>query len=133
MVLMDTHIWLWWLLGDGALSLPEREALDELAYEKKLALSWTSVWEMEMLERKGRIQLSISLEEWLEKATDPNICTLWPVDTQVVLAQRKLPEDFHTDPADRLITSTAILGKCALATHDGKIRGSKVVEIWETD
>lgn len=130
MVLMDTHIWLWWLLGDGALIPAERVALDELASQKKLALSWTSVWEMEMLERKGRIQISIPLEKWLEKATHPDVCTLWPVDTEVVLNQRKLPEDFHADPADRLITSTAMLAQCALATYDGKIRASEVVEIW---
>ncbi len=29
--LLDTHVWLWWLLGQPELAAPEREALDALA------------------------------------------------------------------------------------------------------
>lgn len=133
MILLDTHIWLWWLLGDGALKKSERAKLDELASEKKLAISWVTIWETEMLERKNRIELRPNFQTWIRYATDANICRVLPVDIEVVLAQRNLPENFHHDPADRLITATALLAECKLATHDQKIIASDAVEIWEAD
>ncbi len=131
MILLDTHIWLWWLLGDGALNSKQREELDRLASERQLAISWVSLWETEMLEAKGRIRLLPGFESWLKKATDRAICRVLPVDLEVVLAQRRLPATFHSDPADRLITATALLAECPLATFDDKIKKSEVAEIWE--
>lgn len=130
-MLLDTHIWLWWLLGDGALSNRERSALDKLAASRRLAVSWVSVWETEMLERKQRVQLRPNLAEWIEAAVHPDVCLLLPVDTHVVLAQRRLPDSFHGDPADRLITTSALLGGMELATADTKIINSGIVQIWQ--
>jgi len=130
-ILLDTHIWLWWLLGDGALNDQDRAALDRLAETNSLAVSWVSVWETEMLERKGRIQLLPDFKTWIQFATNPKIATILPADIDVVLAQRLLPESFHADPADRLITATSILSGYALASHDRRIQESGVCEIWE--
>jgi PIN domain nuclease of toxin-antitoxin system len=129
-VLLDTHIWLWWLLGDGALSERERSALDGLAGSGLLAVSWVSVWETEMLERKGRIQLLPDFNTWIQHATHPDIATILPADTDVVLAQRQLPESFHADPADRLIAATSMLSGYPLATYDKRISDSDACEIW---
>lgn len=131
MILLDTHIWLWWLLGDGALSEQEREALDHLAEIKSLSLSWVSIWETEMLERKGRIDLLPDFERWIISATQPEMITILAADTDIVLAQRRLPGEFHNDPADRLITATSILSGYPLATHDGRIRDSAACELWK--
>lgn len=130
MVLLDTHIWLWWLLGDGPLSPKERQSLDNLAAQRSLAVSWVSVWETEMLERKQRVTLQPNFAEWIAMATHPDICLLLPADTEVVLAQRRLPDSFHGDPADRLITATALLAEMELATADSRIIESGVVSIW---
>lgn len=132
MILLDTHIWLWWLLGDGQLKKTEREALDELAQKNQLAISWVSIWETEMLERKGRIRLDPSFDTWIRKATSPDFITLLPADLEVVLTQRQLPKTFHQDPADRLITATSILSGCRLATFDIRIIESGACEIWRT-
>ena len=42
MIILDTHIWLWWLLGDGNLSAKERGALDLKASHRELTVSWVS-------------------------------------------------------------------------------------------
>ena len=130
MVLLDTHIWLWWLLGDGALTPAERNTLDKLAAERRIAISWVTVWETEMLERKGRVSLAPNFQSWIEQATIPEIVTVLPVDIDLVFAQRKLPESFHGDPADRLIATTSLLSGYSLATYDRKIIESGVCEIW---
>lgn len=130
MLLLDTHVWLWWLLGDGSLSVHQRKCLDNLAWDKKLALSWVSVWELEMLERKQRVHLLPSFADWTKGATESSFIKLIGVDLDLVIAQRNLPDNFHADPADRLITTTAFLSGFPLATFDRKIIESGCVEIW---
>lgn len=131
MILLDTHFWLWWLLGDGNLSPKERDLLDSKALLKELCISWVTIWETEMLERKNRISLQPNFQNWIQEATHPEFMTVLPVDLEVVIIQRSLPNNFHADPADRLITATSILSKYPLATHDGRIQESNACEIWE--
>ncbi|WP_340104760.1 type II toxin-antitoxin system VapC family toxin [Rhodohalobacter sp. 8-1] len=131
MIILDTHIWLWWLLGDGNLTHRERDVLDRKAAKKELCISWVNIWETEMLERKGRIQLYPDFSSWILQATKPQIVSVLPADIKLVVAQRQLPESFHGDPADRLITATSILSGYPLATHDKRIRSSGCCRIWE--
>jgi len=53
--LLDTHIWIWWLLGSDRLSARERQALDQLARDGNAYLSAMSLWEAQMLHSKGRL------------------------------------------------------------------------------
>jgi PIN domain nuclease of toxin-antitoxin system len=129
-VLLDTHIWLWWLLGEANLSGRERNALEYLSAKNRIAISWVTIWETEMLERKDRITLQPDLRSWMHQAARPDVSVILPVDVDVVLAQRKLPESFHNDPADRLITATAMLSGYPLATHDKRIREAEACKIW---
>ncbi len=129
MVLLDTHIWLWWLIGDGPLKPAQRNKLDQLAARGEIAISWVTVWETEMLERKDRIYLEPDFTTWIKAATRPEVCKVLMPDIQTVAAQRKLPEFFHGDPADRLITATALKTGYSLATIDRKIIESEAVEI----
>jgi len=133
MIILDTHIWLWWLLGDGNLSTSERDALDRKAAKKELTISWVSVWETEMLERKGRIELRPDFRSWIFAATDSQIVTMLPADIDLVVAQRLLPDAFHGDPADRLITASSLLSGYPLATHDRRIQQSECCKIWQPD
>ena len=130
MLLLDTHIWLWWLLGYGPINNDQRKELDDMASDKKLAVSVISIWEIELLERKGRIQLFPNLEKWLEIATDPHYLNIYPLNMQVIMAQRKLPKDFHPDPADRIITATSMLADIPLFTHDDRIINAAATQIW---
>jgi len=130
LVLLDTHIWLWWLLGEPNLSKDEHAKLDKIAKKGGIFISWVTLWEVEMLERKNRIQLLPDLKTWFVSATDSKICTVLPVDQELIVAQRELPEDFHLDPADRLIAATAFLADMPLVTNDQKIRSSGACRIW---
>jgi len=128
--LLDTHIWIWWLLGSDRLSERERQALDQLARDGNAYLSAMSLWEAQMLHSKGRLSLDRSFSLWLEQAASPEIVKLLPLDVDVVIAVDRLPPQFHGDPADRLIAATARVHDLVLATHDQAIRSSGVVPIW---
>jgi PIN domain nuclease of toxin-antitoxin system len=128
--LLDTHIWIWWLLGSDRLSARERQALDQLARDGNAYLSAMSLWEAQMLHSKGRLILDRPFSLWLEQAASPEIVKLLPLDVDVVIAVDRLPPEFHGDPADRLIAATARVHDLVLATHDQAIRSSGVVPIW---
>lgn len=130
-VLLDTHVWLWWLTSDQHLLRSERLALDEEAEAGRIRLSAMSLWEAQMLHRKGRLDLPLPFGEWLRRAADPRILTLAPLDVSVVTAIDDLPGSFHGDPADRVIVATARVHAWPLATHDGAIRRSRVARLWK--
>ena len=118
MILLDTHVWLWWLLDEGPLAKEERDTLNEHARNKEIAISAATVWEAEMLYRKGMIALEPDFKNWIKLATNPKVCSVIPIDEEIVIAQEKLPEGFPDDPADRLIVATALLKEYPLATKD---------------
>jgi PIN domain nuclease of toxin-antitoxin system len=131
-LLLDTHIWLWWILGQAELSEREREALDAFAAAgTPPGLSAISLWEAQMLVEKGRLMLDTPLAFWLPTAAASEIVTLLPMDVDVVLALESLPKSFHGDPADRIIVSTARAHGLTLATRDGNIRRSRTASLWK--
>ena len=101
-LLLDTHVWIWWLLGSERLSLAELRALDRLAGSGGCHLSAMSLWEAQMLHAKGRLVLDRPFPNWLREASDPGVVALLPLDVAVVVALDSLPESFHGDPARSL-------------------------------
>jgi len=130
-VLLDTHVWVWWLTARSPLPARERDALDALAGRRDLCLSAISLWEAQMLHSKARLEIPLAFADWLEQAADERMLTVLPLDTAVVLALESLPRSFHGDPADRLIVATARSRRMPLATHDAAIRRSRAVPLWK--
>ena len=130
-VLLDTHVWIWWLTPKSPLSLKERAALDAAAARTGICVSAISLWEAQMLHAKQRLDLPLSFAQWLPRATDERFLAVMPLDREVVLALDALPPSFHGDPADRLIVATARAHHLPLATHDAAIRRSRVVKFWK--
>lgn len=129
MILLDTHIWIWWALGEKRLTDYEIAELDKLAQKRKIAISTISIWEVEILERKSKLTLKPNFSEWISKSIRPSVCKVLPIDVNVIMAQRNLPDSFHFDPADRLITATSMLAGIPLLTQDSKIIESGCCEI----
>lgn len=130
MILLDTHYWIWWMSKSPRISEEEITVLDACSKDGRLFLSVISVWELEMLERKGRFRLNTDFNEWIENALDERVVKVMSLDYKIVLEQRDLPESFHADPADRLISATAMLSGFQLATKNQKIIDSGVCKIW---
>ena len=130
-LLLDTHVWIWWMLGDPGLSRAEREALDALPADTRPVISDISLWEFATLVDLGRIRINGSVEEWLQIAASPATVRIQPITAGIVGEMNRLPASFHRDPADRLIVATARFLKLPLATKDRKIRGSRLVPLWK--
>jgi PIN domain nuclease of toxin-antitoxin system len=124
-------MWIWWLTAPSPLKAKERASLDEAAESGHLCLSAISMWEAQLLHSKARFELPLPFADWLERATDPRMLAVLPLDRDVVIALADLPTSFHGDPADRLIVATARAHDLRLATRDRAIRRSRTVELWK--
>jgi PIN domain nuclease of toxin-antitoxin system len=130
-VVLDTHMWVWWLTPDSPLSHAERDALDAKAGRRELFLAAISLWEVQVLHARRRVELVLPFAEWLARAADNQVIAVLPLSIEVVLALDALPASFHGDPADRLIVATARAHAMPLATRDAAIRRSRTASIWK--
>lgn len=135
--LLDTHVWVWWMIGDPRLSKRERAALDDLPSGSRPRLCDISLWEVALLVQLGRLRLDDDLEEWLRIAASPATVELHSIAPAVVAEMTRLPSTFHQgpstfhpDPVDRLIVATARAAGLPLATHDARIRRSRLTVLW---
>lgn len=128
--LLDTHVWVWWLLGDPRLPSRSRHALDALPGDSRPRICDISLWEVALLVRLGRLKLLDDLQTWLEIAAGPATVAVLPITPGVVVEMNRLPASFHQDPADRLIVATARAAGLPLATHDADIRRSRLATLW---
>ena len=128
--ILDTHAWIWWMLGDDRLLRQDRRALHRLPLSSRPFLCTISLWEVSMLIDLGRLKLELSLEEWLAAATHPRTVRLLPITPEVACELCRLPASFHRDPADRLIVSSARVQDLAVLSYDERIKQSGLVRIW---
>ncbi len=119
-LLLDTHIWLWYLLGDERLSTNLQTVIAEETTE--LWLSPISIWETLILAEKGRISLQPNAVAWIDLALQTLEILEAPLVYQIAILSRhiELPQQ---DPADRFIAATAIHYNLRLATVDGNLTG----------
>ena len=87
-----------------------------------LPISVISVWELGLLESKGRIQLYAPCEQWVRDALAIPGLSLALLTPEIALPSSRLPEPFHGDPADRIIVATARALGARLVTRDTRIR-----------
>ena len=121
-LLLDTHVWLWYAEGvPGKLSAQSVEALDQARRNPGLWVSAVSLWEIGMLQQKGRIQLSAPLRDWAQRALDAPGILFAPLDGAAAIESTLLPGAPHSDPADRFLIATARVAGLALSTRDERI------------
>lgn len=131
MILLDTHAWIWWASGDRALSARARSAVERESGEGGIRVSSISVWEAAMLVLRGRLELTIPVEDWILRCEAIPSLEFVPVDNRIALESTRLPGRIHADPADRLIVATAMLLRIPLVTMDRRLRRYRHVRtIW---
>ena len=133
MIVLDTHTLIWWVSNNEKLSRPAYTIIEqELKNEDgQIFVSSITAWEISLLLEKGRLTLTMDLDEWLRTVSDIENLHFIPVDNEVAVQSVRLPGDFHPDPADRMITALARHYSASLVTSDSKIQGYKYVKtIW---
>ena len=118
-LLLDTHAWIWVMEGAIERVGPSARArIDEAAARGDLRVSAMSVWEVAMLESRGRIALSLDCRAWVQLALTAPGLQLQPLTPDIAIESTRLPGDPGRDPVDRILVASARLTGATLVTQD---------------
>lgn len=115
MIILDTHIWLEWVIQKGH-GLPA-SILAAIQSEKRVAVSAISCFEISYLLKRQRITLPLPIEDWLLHALAPSGIASLPISCEIAFRSAELPQH-HRDPADRIIIATTIIHDAQIASLD---------------
>ena len=115
MILMDTHIWLRWILPNEPLP---QHIVKLINTSESLAVSSISCWEVVLLSKWNKIELPVPVGVWLKEALDGSFVTALPITASVAEHAGLLPYH-HKDPADRFIIATASSHGIQVISLDG--------------
>ncbi|MDB5795304.1 MAG: PilT protein domain protein [Noviherbaspirillum sp.] len=122
-LLLDTHIYLWWLEDHPTLS---EQAKGKIANAAEVYVSSASIWEASI--KAGIGKLDVDVDELVMQIEASGFREL-PISARHAAAVRTLP-GLHNDPFDRLLVAQAICEPLRLLTHDAKLKGySELVEV----
>ena len=117
-MLLDTHIFLWWLFDDPHLPENIKERIQDI--DNTIFVSAASVWEISTKYRIGKLPLASSvagdIPRWIVKAGF-NSMNIKPEHAQMA-GSWDLP---HKDPFDRMLAAQAKIEDMPLASIDKKL------------
>lgn len=119
MIILDTHIWIWWVDDNPKLSTQNRQLI-KANQASGLGISIISCWEIAKLVEKNRLIFKCPVEEWLELALKYPGVQLLELSLPIIIQSTRL-SGFHADPADQIIVATAMISGSLLLTQDEKI------------
>lgn len=118
-MLLDTHALVWLDEANPRLGKCALSTIDLSLKSKSLYVSSISFWEIAMLIEKNRLEISMSVDLWRKSLLDNGLQEI-PLTGNIAI-QSALLNDFHGDPADRMIVATAMQATAKLCTADRKI------------
>jgi len=114
-LLLDTHVLLWWLADDPMLSQTMRAAISN--GKNLVFVSAATAWEIAIKSALGKLDMPDNLET----ALTANRFQPLPITIPHGLAVADLPHH-HNDPFDRLLIAQAKVEGLMLVTHDEQIK-----------
>ncbi|MBN1424899.1 type II toxin-antitoxin system VapC family toxin [Candidatus Fermentibacteria bacterium] len=121
-LLLDTHVFLWWLSGDPRIGTTTRSTISRAAL---VFVSAASAWEAAIKAAIGRLSLPDSLEAGVRECGFEQLS----IGFSHAEAAANLPPH-HSDPFDRMLVAQAQLEGLALVTHDRKMAPYDVPILW---
>ncbi|MEX0792859.1 MAG: type II toxin-antitoxin system VapC family toxin [Pirellulaceae bacterium] len=113
-LLIDTHVFLWWMDDPAQLSSDSYAAIANT--ENEILVSAAVIWEIVIKSSLGKLSAPDNLDEVIQRSAFLAL----PIQTPHVLAIRNLP-GHHRDPFDRILVAQAIVENATLVTRDANI------------
>jgi PIN domain nuclease of toxin-antitoxin system len=126
-LLLDTHVFLWWISDARDLSKRARERIAD--GQSPLYWSAASSWEVTIKFALGRLKLSKAPERFLPDELMRNRVESLPIVDAHALRAGLLPPH-HRDPFDRMLVAQAQIEGLVLLTNDPTLRRYEVHIEW---
>jgi PIN domain nuclease of toxin-antitoxin system len=131
LIVLDTHAWIWWVTNPEQVSKNALKEIDLAMEREEIYISSISCWEIALLVRKGRLELTLPVKDWIARSEALPFVQFVPLDNRIALRSNLLPGELHEDPADRVIIATSLTLGAPLISKDQKIRDYPHVKtIW---
>lgn len=122
MILLDTHIWFWWVnLEHHRFSADLKDSISNSDHVAVSCVSCVSCFEIALAAHRGRLSLSLPAHEWFREALENSGIELIPLLPSIAACAVALT-NVHRDPFDRIIIATALEEHATLASLDVKFR-----------
>jgi PIN domain nuclease of toxin-antitoxin system len=125
-LLLDTHIFLWFISGNPQLKSRWQTQIEDPA--NRVYLSVASVWEATIKYQLGKLPLPESPEIYLPRQRDRHEIASLTIDEGTIQQLPKLPA-LHRDPFDRILICQAIQHDLTLMSVDGEIKQYPIVKL----
>jgi PIN domain nuclease of toxin-antitoxin system len=130
-IVLDTHVLVWWVSGVIPVSARARRAIDAAIREGAVIVSTISVFEIATAVRRGRLELGAPLAQWIADIRVLPELRFEPITLEIAWLAASFPDPIPGDPADRIIAATARSLNLKLVTADDTLRRSPHVEtVW---
>lgn len=126
-VIIDTHVFLWWVEGDKALPARARAALANP--ENECLLSLASVWELSIKAALAKLKLALPVQRYVTEHVAANGFRLLNIELGHVGRVETLPTH-HSDPFDRLLIAQGLVENLPIVTADAVFARYGVKRIW---
>lgn len=121
LIMLDTHVLLWVLMDSKEIKDSVKKQIKLAQKNNKLIISSISLWEIAMLYSKKRLDVYEPIEQYLKSISQIDGMQISDISSQIAATSVSLGDDFHGDPADRIISATAKINNATLYTRDKKI------------
>jgi PIN domain nuclease of toxin-antitoxin system len=125
---LDTHVLLWWTLDPEMLSPRAQEVCAEIG-RTGAVVSSISIWELGIKIKRGKLDIGLTIEEYLQRLRRLSSLSIVPVDAATWVWNLSLDWG-NDDPADRTIVATALMRDAELVSKDRDIRAFYARTIW---
>jgi PIN domain nuclease of toxin-antitoxin system len=115
MVILDTHIWFWFI--NGSFERFSSRWVEQIRQADRVAVSAISCYEISLAYSKGRLAIHIPVQDWLIDSLTPAGIELLPLTPGITVRAVNL-SPINKDPFDRLIIATTIEYGAKLASVD---------------
>ena len=126
-LLLDTHVFLWWVTDAPELSRRARRAIADSKSE--CLLSVASCWEMAIKAGLGKLELSGRIDRFLPQQMASNGIRELPVEMRHATRVARLPFH-HRDPFDRLLAAQALEEGLSIVSADHIFKRYGLTRIW---
>ena len=122
-LLLDTHIFLWFISGDARLPILFRDEIQEPG--NSVFLSVASLWEIIIKYNLGKLPLPQSPEIYIPRQRQIHRIKSLPINETSLKNLVSLP-DLHRDPFDRVLISQALSDNLIIVTVDRTFKNYSV-------